>query len=141
MENQQSASAKRPGAALQARIHSLASPKFVLTTIGLSGLLVDLFIRPISGVGLALILLASAPWILQAWSQGSRSQPATGSRGAAAPVNAQQVTTRRPAPDHKPHRAEPPARDPAAGQRRPGTREQPGQNERARHAAGAAASS
>jgi hypothetical protein len=47
----------------------LADPRVVLLAVGLLGLALDLFVRPISWVGLALILLATTPWILQAWSQ------------------------------------------------------------------------
>ena len=72
-----------PGAAgafesLSAR---LADPRVVLLAVGLLGLALDLFVRPISWVGLSLIVLATAPWILQAWSQ--RSAP--GRRPAASP--------------------------------------------------------
>ena len=47
----------------------LADPRVVLLAVGLLGLAVDLFVRPLSWVGLALIVLATSPWILQAWSQ------------------------------------------------------------------------
>jgi hypothetical protein len=54
-------------------LHRLASPKVVLMAVGLLGLVLDLFVRPISVTGLALIVLATTPWILQAWTL--RAQP------------------------------------------------------------------
>ena len=58
----------------------LADPRVVLLAVGLLGLALDLFVRPISWVGLALIVLATSPWILQAWSQ----RPAPGAPRVAA---------------------------------------------------------
>jgi hypothetical protein len=46
----------------------LADPRVVLMAIGLFGLALDLFVRPISLTGLALIMLAATPWVLQAWA-------------------------------------------------------------------------
>ena len=54
-------------------IDLLADPRVVLMAIGLLGLALDLFVRPISLTGLALILLAATPWVLQAWAR--RNQP------------------------------------------------------------------
>jgi hypothetical protein len=54
-------------------IDTLADPRVVLMAIGLLGLALDLFVRPISLTSLALILLAATPWVLQAWAR--RNQP------------------------------------------------------------------
>ena len=54
-------------------IDMLADPRVVLMAIGLLGLTLDLFVQPISLTGLALILLAATPWVLQAWAR--RNQP------------------------------------------------------------------
>jgi hypothetical protein len=54
-------------------IDMLADPRVILMAIGLSGLALDLFVRPISLAGLALILLASTPWVFQVWAL--RNQP------------------------------------------------------------------
>jgi hypothetical protein len=67
-------------------VAQLANPKVVLMAAGVLGLAIDLFVRPLSWVALALIVLATAPWILQAWSQ--RSGPAAKRGLAPAPAKA-----------------------------------------------------
>lgn len=94
MQNQQHSQTAKPMAGLQWRSAGAASPKVVLMVVGVVGLLLDLFVRPISPIGLALILLATAPWILQAWSQ----RKATGTSAGAALENANRVPARGPGP-------------------------------------------
>jgi hypothetical protein len=79
----------------------LADPRVVLLAVGLLGLVVDLFVRPLSWVGLALIVLATSPWILQAWSQRSV-------RGASPPARPR-VPDDSAAPAARPPRPQPAA--------------------------------
>jgi hypothetical protein len=67
MQNQQSSAEAKVLRPSPFSFDMMANPKVVLMGAGLLGLAVDLFVRPISPAGLALILLATAPWILQAW--------------------------------------------------------------------------
>jgi hypothetical protein len=67
---------KQPNAAeldelgpLNSPLAVLANPKVVLMAAGALGLAIDLFVRPLSWVGLALLVLATMPWTLQAWSE------------------------------------------------------------------------
>ena len=75
---------KRPGPP-NVSLAALAQPKVVLLAAGLLGLAVDLFVRPLSWVGLALIVLATMPWLLQAWSL--RAAPAAKGTAAVEPAN------------------------------------------------------
>ncbi len=62
----------------------LTQPRVVLPAVGLLGLAIDLFVRPLSWVGLGLIALVAMPWLFQAWSDQFRlSTPA--SRAPASP--------------------------------------------------------
>lgn len=63
-------------------VHLLADPKVVLMTVGFLGLGLDLLVQPLSVAGLALIVLATSPWILQAWTH--RAQPITAKVGGPA---------------------------------------------------------
>jgi hypothetical protein len=92
-------------------LHRLADPRVVLLAVGLFGLAIDLFVRPLSWIGLALIVLAASPWLLQAWSQ--RSLPAVPAPRLQQGGGATGQDHRRPAP-------QPPAQDPL---RRPPTAE------------------
>ena len=68
MQNQRIGTEPRMLGPLPSPAAMLADPKVVLMAMGLSGLVLDVFVRPISLAGLALILLAATPWILQAWT-------------------------------------------------------------------------
>jgi hypothetical protein len=74
MQNQQSGTEPKVLRPSPLPIDMLANPKVVLMAVGFLGLALDLFVRPISPTGLALLLLAATPWILQAWAL--RAQPA-----------------------------------------------------------------
>lgn len=55
----------------------LAQPRIVLPAVGLLGLTIDLLVRPLSWVGLVLLVLVATPWLLEAWSETfRRSAPA-----------------------------------------------------------------
>src|SRR5690606_32242882 len=75
-----------PGGLGQFRLPAatLGHPKVVLVAAALLGLGLDLFVRPLSWVGFALILLATTPWLLQAWTQRSATlaRPASPPRPA-----------------------------------------------------------
>jgi hypothetical protein len=81
------------------RIAMLAQPKVVLMAAGLLGLAIDLFVRPLSWVALALIVLATVPWTLQAWSQ----RPGAIQRGLA-PAPAKATAAAEPAVKPGPER-------------------------------------
>jgi hypothetical protein len=79
---------------------ALAQPRLVLLAVGLLGLALDIFVRPLSWIGLALIVLASSPWILQAWSE--RVVPAATSRRAPVPSSdPAPEATGKPRPDQR----------------------------------------
>ena len=73
MQNQRNGTGPKMLRPSPSPIDMLADPRVVLMAIGLLGLALDLFVRPISLTGLALILLAATPWVLQAWAR--RNQP------------------------------------------------------------------
>ena len=62
-----------PAGVLETFRKTFAEPRAVLFTVGLIGFLIDLW-EPISVVGLALLVLATTPWIVQAF-QPSPSVP------------------------------------------------------------------
>jgi hypothetical protein len=74
----------------------LADPRVVLMAIGLLGLALDLFVRPISVTGLALILLAATPWVLQAWALRNQRVASTNLGRAAGTEAPLQPSTRAP---------------------------------------------
>jgi hypothetical protein len=127
MQNQENALAGKRNGRFPSPVDAVANPKVVLMVVGLCGLFVDLFIQPISMVGLALILLAAMPWILQAWSLRSRPQAPSSSTTSARSGSGPQDAPRRPAPDQRsqtsapragPNRAEQAALATAADPRR-----------------------
>lgn len=71
MQNQPNEAGPLGLAAFDSPVAALAHPKIVLVAAGLFGLALDLFVRRLSWIGLALIVLATAPWILEAWTQRS----------------------------------------------------------------------
>lgn len=73
MQNQRNGTGPKMSRPSPSPIGMLADPRVVLMAIGLSGLALDFFVRPMSLTGLALILLAATPWVLQAWAR--RNQP------------------------------------------------------------------
>jgi hypothetical protein len=121
MQNQKNAQTGKSTAGLERRTARAANPKVVLMVVGVVGVLLDLFVRPISPIGLALILLATAPWILQAWSQ----RTAAGTRAGAALEKAKQVPPRGPIPDYGTERMAPKVQDDQERQRSFDTRDSP----------------
>ena len=73
MQNQRNGTGPKMPRPSPSPIDMLADPRVVLMAIGLLGLALDFFVRPMSLTGLALILLAATPWVLQAWAR--RNQP------------------------------------------------------------------
>jgi hypothetical protein len=107
MQNQQNALVGKWGARFPLPVDAVANPKVVLMVVGLFGLFMDLFIQPISMVGLALILLASMPWILQAWSLRSQLRKTSSSTTSAQSGSGAQDAPRRLAPDQRSHTSAP----------------------------------
>lgn len=99
MQNQQNAPDRRQLGRFFLPIASVAKPATILMAVGLGGLFVDLFVQPISPIGLSLILLAAAPWLLQIWSL--RLQPVAPGAPCtrAQPETGMQVSPRRPCPE------------------------------------------
>lgn len=77
-------------------VDMLGDPRAVLMAIGLLGLALDLFVRPISLAGLALILLAATPWVLQAWALRNQRVASTNLGRAAETEAPHQRSTRAP---------------------------------------------
>lgn len=96
-------------------VQDIASPKVVMLAAGTLALVVDLFVRPVTPVGLALIVLATSPWIVQAWSERPARPRAPAAASPARPEPARSAIAR---PDHT--RAEPaPQPRPAPAQAAP----------------------
>lgn len=93
MQNLSNEAGRDAPARISLPLTALAQPRIVLLAAGLLGLTIDLFVRPLSWVGFALIGLATAPWMLQAWSQ--RSVPAaTASKAPRAATGAAEIPAR-----------------------------------------------
>ena len=96
MQNQRNDTGPKPLRPSPSPVDMLADPRVVLMAIGLLGLALDLFVRPISLTGLALILLAATPWVLQAWALKNQRVASTSFGGAAETEASHQRSTRSP---------------------------------------------
>ena len=70
-ENSVALAGALPAGARNTLREALGEPRAVLFLIGGSGFIIDLW-KPISVVGFALLVLATAPWIVEAFQQRSR---------------------------------------------------------------------
>jgi hypothetical protein len=126
MQNQENALVGKRGGSFPLSVDAVANPKVVLMVVGLCGLFVDLFIQPISIVGLALILLASMPWILQTWSLRSRPRAPGASKTIGQAGSGAQDAPRRLAPEQSSHTSAPRAGPSKAEQPAPARAADPG---------------
>jgi hypothetical protein len=125
MQNQPRAAGPDGLAPFNSSLATIAHPKVVLLAAGLVGLAIDLFVRPLSWVGLALIVLATAPWMLQAWSERF-ARKADGDPGRRPAIAGVAASPAKPHPDQrivsagpKPGPAAPERTAPAAAPSRP----------------------
>ena len=125
MQNQQIARERSDAMRLRLNFARLPGPRIVLLGVGVIAFAIDLFVRPVSLVGLALILLATLPWTIQAWAERNATAPTSSSERAAG--ENRQVAPRKPVAERI---ADPagatmiaPGRPPAAGDE--ARREQP----------------
>jgi hypothetical protein len=99
MQNLPNEAGRNAPGPLRLPLAALTQPKVVLLAAGLLGLAVDLFVRPLSWIGLALIVLATLPWALQAWSERIDRGPERDLKPSPAKAAVTSDTTARPRPE------------------------------------------